>query len=334
MKFGLLFLSFLFTAPAFATPNPDTLKAVIEAQGPCDSFIRYDDANAYLASGRYYSNFDTDKPRPQLPGILRVAPLDGSPAFVLQTPDAPVDMVTDGNQAYVLTYSELELWDLSKRSMLMSFPTTSHAQPLEYKQHAQAMVRYGNKLVIAHGRLGVSIFDLTSKTITHEIPFLQSQLPQESMAMGLSVQGSSIYVLMDSFTLNGPYDNPAFRGFIILDMNSEQVSKQLNGLDPGGASLASAGSKMVVSFYGSPIWLFDANNMKRFPHPQADIFRFLTPGHPTGSAVMDDKYYYTCFMKAPTQLGGQASYVPLALDRRVYLLGAPTPAPAKANRKL
>ena len=327
-----LTLSVLFTVPAMAAPNSQAIKAAIESQNSCDSFIRFDNVNAYLGSGRYLANFDSDKPRPSLPGTVQVAPLDGSAAFTLHTSDAPIDMVTDANLAYILTYSSIELWDLNKRSVITTFPTTTAQQPLEYKQHAQAMVRYGNKLVIAHGRLGVSIFDMQSKTITNEIPLLQAQLPQESMATGIAIEGHSVYILMDSFTLNGPDSNPAFRGFVIIDMNTEKVTSQLNGLDPGASSLASYGNKMIVSFYGSPIWMFDATKMKSWPHPQADIFKFPFPGHVEGSAAMDDQYYYTCFEKPPASIPGYGTYVPMVFDRKVLAIGDDTTKVAPKRR--
>jgi hypothetical protein len=43
--------------------------------------------------------------------------------------------------------------------------------------------------------------------------------------------------------------------------------------------------------------------------------KFPVVGHPVGLASMDQKYYYTCFLKTPEKVGGTYMQVPLVIDR-------------------
>jgi hypothetical protein len=309
-------LALLLAVPAIATPDPAILKKVIESQPSCQSFIRYDESNAYFGFGAYLTNFDG--PRRVVPGDVKVVPLDGSPAFRLNTPDSPVDIITDVSQAYILTYTDLELWDLTTKNKIESFPTTLTKRTLQYKEHAAAMVRFGDKLFIAHGRLGVSVFDIKTQKLTNEIPLLQDQAPYESMATGIAIQGDKAYVLMDSFTLSPADQKQAFRGFVAIDLASELVVDKMDGIEPGASSLASFGSKLVINHYGQPLSMYDSQIFKNWPTPQVNLWKLPVKGSPVGTAVIDANYYYTCFAKAPEkQPGGFYPMVPMAFDRRV-----------------
>lgn len=304
---------------ASAAPGPRERKALLEAQPSCGNFVRFDDRSAYLGFGNYRQAFE--EPRSPIPGSLRIAPFDGTEPFELQTDDAAIDVATEGNTAFVLTYSSIEEWDLGARRRVAEYGTYAINGTLAYQQHAQAWARFGDKLIIAHGRLGVSIFDMAKRRLTNQFRLLQSQLPLESMATGVTVQGDRAYVLMDNFHLTTPGDGvKIFRGLIVVNLRTEKVEKELAGLDPGADSVVSDARKVVVNFGGNPVWKYALSSLggTAMPQPEIRLWKFPIDGHPTGAAAMDDLYYYTCFSRPGP--GGRYVNAPLALDRRVLML--------------
>lgn len=309
---------------ASAAANSELIKATLEAQPTCATFVRFDDKNLYLGFGGYRRG--VEEPREPIPAKMRVAPLAGSEAFELATKDAAIDLVTDGSTAYILTFSSIEEWDLAKRERVAEYPTYAINGPLAYKQHAEGMARYRDKLIIAHGRLGVSFFDLKTKRLTNQFRLVRWQAPLESMATGVTIQGNLAYVAMDNFNVTRPGDGiKIFRGIVVIDMNSESVRSELDGMDPGVDGIVSDARKVIVSFGGNPIWKYGIEGLKgrRLPEPDLRIWRFPVKGHPTGLPALDDKYYYTCYLKAPEypgENGGYSRRVPMVLDRRVMML--------------
>lgn len=324
MKLLGLCLSAFVAVAAYASPDSEAIKSILEAQPACQNFVRYDDINLYLGFGWYRKAFE--EPRYPIPGQLRVAPLDGSAPFELATNDAAIDVVTDGQTAYVLTYSSIEEWDLGKRQRVAEYSTYAINGPLAYQEHARAMARYKDKLIIAHGRLGVSIFNIKTKRLVNQFRLLQKQLPWESMATAVTVQGNIAYVVMDNFSLTQPGDGvQIFRGLIKINMDGETVMSELAGMDPGADGVVSDGKKLIVSFGGIPIWKYSIDSLAGtgLPEPEKRVWRYPAKGNPVGAPAMDSKYYYTCFDKAPDkpgENGGRYRKVPLALDRRVLIL--------------
>lgn len=324
MKAHVLALIVSAATTAAAAPNSARIKAALEAQPTCNSFVRFDDTNVYLGFARYKEALE--EPRSPIPAQVRIAPIDGSPAFTIATNDGAIDLVTLGNKAYVLTYTSIEEWSLSDRVRIAEYPTTSVRSPLEYRQHASSFALYKNKLVIAHGRLGVSIFDLASKTVTKEIPLVASQAPIESQATGITIQGERAYITMDSFSL---LQDPAqqakvFKGLVTLDLNSETILAEMPGLDPGATSVFSDANRLIVNYGGFPLWKFNLEDVRasraQLPSPALRVFKFPLPGHPTGSAAMDDTFVYTCYSTPPPSGNGLMLRVPRALERRALKL--------------
>lgn len=307
---------------ALAAENSERVKAALEKQPTCQKFVRYDDRNVYLGFGQYRQGMEN--PRLPIPGSMRVVPIDQTAAFDLQTKDGAIDVAIEGDSAFVLTYSAIEEWDLKKRQRIAEYPAYAISTPLRYMEHARAMARYHDKLIIAHGRLGVSFFDLKLKRITNQFRLLSSQLPLESIAMGVTVQGNTAYIVMDNFHVTRPEDGVSvFTGIITVDLENETVLAEMSGMDPGADSVISDGSKVIVSFGGIPIWKYAINTLnggRRLPEPEARLWKYPVPGAPTGAASLDDKYYYTCYEKAPAHPGGRYTRVPFALDRHAMNL--------------
>lgn len=323
-NFILTLITTLTALHAVAATRSEQIRATLEAQPYCQNFVRLDQQNIYLGFGAY--RLGLEEPRQPIPSRFRVAPIDGSEAYELQTGDSAIDIVTEGTTAFVLTHSSIEEWDLQKRTRTAVYNTYAAPLPLAYKQHAEAMARYKDTLVIAHGRLGVSFFNLKTKRLQNQFRLVTKQKPLESMAVGVTVQGNQAYVAMDNFTLANPGEpNRTFRGIVVINLDSQAVVAELGGMDPGADSVTSDLNKVIVSFMGNPIWKYNRASLKgpRLTEPELRLWRFPVPGHPTGAATMDDIYYYTCYSKAPAKPGdngGRHVRVPLALDRRVLML--------------
>lgn len=311
-----------------AHANSELLKSTLEAQPHCGNFVRFDKENLYQGFGSYRKALE--EPREPIPGKFRVSPLQGNAAYELSTLDSAIDMVTEGSTAYVLTYSAIEEWDLQTKIRKATYATYAIRGSLAYKQHAEAFARYKDKLILAHGRLGVSFFNLQTKRLTNQFRLVQGQLPLESMATGVTIQGHYAYVVMDNFHVTRPEDKiNIFRGIIVIDMESESVVAALGGMDPGTDSITSDSKSLIVSFGGIPIWKYRIDDItkafrgNKLPEPEYRLWKFPVKGHPIGAASMDENNYYTCYLKAPSYRGENGGFyrkVPMALDRRMLLL--------------
>lgn len=311
----LFFVALVVGSLAHAVPNSETVKAAFESLPRCQNFVRFDDENLYLGFGPYKIKFE--EPRNPIPSTFQIAPMaHPDQAVTLNTTDAAIDSIRYGRSLFILTYSGIEEWDMNSKQRLAKHDTYAISGPLAYKQHAQAFAQYGHIAIIAHGRLGVSFFDLGSKRLVNQFRLVQSQLPQESMAMGVTVVGKYAYVVMDNFTLSQGGQKPAFRGVIVIDLDRQTVVAQLDGMDPGADSIVGDAQRLIVSFLGNPLWKYNVTDMNShaLPAPRTSVSKFPIDGHPIGHAQMDDKYYFTCYSKAPPH-GGAYKQVPMALER-------------------
>lgn len=249
-----------FSFHAFAGPDSELLKKVLESQGGCENFVKYDDHFVFLGLGP----------------AVGVAPLDGSPAFQLLTNDTGLDMLTAGSTAYILTTSAVEEWNLDTRTRRGLYPTSTVTGSLAYMQHAQSFARDGNRLIIAHGRLGISVFDMQTKTIAAMIPLLGWQLPYESMAMGIAISGRTAYIGMDNFHLGSlPSGQPVFHGVITMDLDSMKVTSEMTGLDIGVTDMLVDSKVLIANYGGLPIWKYSLSSIKggpALPEPVRRVF--------------------------------------------------------------
>lgn len=315
-------LSFALQPSAWAGPRSEKTREAVEYLSACGNFIRYDDENVYTGFGAYRTN--TINPRQAKPSLLRFVPIDRVTEYQVETLDSVVDVVKDGRSTYVLTYSGIEEWDLAQFKRLATYGTNVMARPFGDEEHPKAFAKYGNKLVIAHGRLGISFFDLTKKRVTRSFPVTLSQRPLESVVNAISVSGRYALAAVDSYSLVDPKDKPAFRGIVVIDLESESVISEVDGMDPGADNIVADDRVAIVSFYGIPLLKYSSAALisaSTMPQPLKRVFRFPMQGQPKGKAAMDDKYYYTCFARLPQ--AGEGPYpikVPTALDRRVLIL--------------
>ncbi len=315
-------LAFAFQSEAQASPRSEKIKEAVEYLSACGNFIRYDSENVYTGFGTYWTS--NVKPREPKPSKMRFVPIDRVTEYQVETLDSVVDVVKSGSSTFVLTYSGIEEWDLGQFKRLATYNTNLLSRLYQDEEHPKAFAQYKDKLVIAHGRLGVSFFDLKTKKVTRAFPVVLSHRPLESVVNGITVSGRYAFAALDSYSLVGDRDKPAFRGIVVIDLETETVVSELDGMDPGADSITSDNNVAIVSFYGQPLWKYSVaglSNASTLPAPLKRFWKFPIDGKQTGKASMDDKYYYTCFSRMPKP--GEGPYfikVPMAFDRRVLML--------------
>lgn len=318
--FSLFTILVLMTAPSFAASASDAMKQAVEQLSSCGNFLRADQQFIYTGFGSYWTGSQSSR-SPQ-PSVLRFIDFNTFKENQVLANDSVIDVLTHQNKTYVLTYSGIEEWDMAARQRVATYHTNSTDGRYADEEHAQSFAVYQNKLVIAHGRLGVSIFDLNLKRVTLTIPLI-SQGSLESVARGVAVSGQHAFIVLDSYTLVSPTQKAPFRGIVVIDLKTETVIREIDGLPPGLDSVNADQKSLVLSFYGNPIWTYSidsvltAKNVK----PTLRIFKFPLEGTPKGKALMDDKYYYTCFSQMPGP--GEGSYykkTKLVMNRSQFML--------------
>lgn len=314
---SLVCFGFCMSSMGFAQTSVSELrKAALESQATCQNFVRFDDQNLYLGFGAYKMGFE--EPRHPIPGQLRMVSLqDPTKVTVIPTPDSVVDVLTFSHKLYILTFSSLIEYDLETNEMIFTHPTHFLTRTLEYKEHAVGMTLSHGKIYIAHGRLGIAIFDLVQGKVVKVVPLLTAQAPLESMATAISSHGHDVFVTMDNFSLVNPGEKQAFRGLVLYNPMEEKVMAEMPGLDPGTDSMVVDSKYLLISYMGYPLWKYDRTQMQvraSLPQPLARISKFQEKGHPTGKGFLDNDYYYTCYSKFP-EVSGYATRVPRAIKR-------------------
>lgn len=309
------FLTLLLISFSLQAASPELIKTTLEAQPACANFVRLADEKLVLGFGPYWPLGRNE--RFNVPSPLRVIPLGSTSMMETQTLDSGIDALQIGDRLFVLTFDALEERMADSLDLVQAHPTHNlDQQELKYRQHPTAMIRSGNQILISHGRLGVTVFDLATRSITKRVALLQSQMA-ESEAVGLTLAQGKIFVLMDSFTLPSPGNPPVFQGLIVIDPATMTVEKELAGMDPGASEVVAMNDGLLISYLGMPLWKFryqDLNGTK-LPRPRAVVFSFGMAGHPTGRLLVDDTYIHGCFMKMPDAPGGRVVNIPRSLLR-------------------
>ncbi len=315
--FFTIIASLAVSTTALANSGKDS---VFRNMNRCGNFVHFDQTNLYSGFGSYshpLSGWRTAKS-----GFVNVHPLDGSNVKTWSTDDSAVDVVTYNNRAFVLTYSNLEEWDLTTHSRVAKYPTHGSRREFARKEHPMGLDIAGDQIVIAHGSLGVSIFDLNSRSIIFDQALIQSQSPLKSMATDVAIVNDTAFILMDNLSLVGKFQKPAFRGLVLLDIKNQKVISELDKLDPGADAIVANKDKLIISFMGQPIWSYKTadfrNKKKKMPRPHRRSWKFGSKGHPTKKPFLENENYYTCFSMAPNVKGGRYTRGPMKMNTVTY----------------
>ncbi len=288
-----------------APASPGRLKTAFAALTSCRGFVRADEQ--YLMAGGTAGI--------QLVSLTDAATVLTAP-LTLPTTSSIIDVARSGDRVFALATDHLEEWSLARRSRIANYPTILTDAPLKYKQQPTALLLHGDDLFIAHGRIGYSVFNITKRQLVDARPILTDQAPLESMAVGIADIGHDQALLaIDNFSAveNG---KPALRGFLVLDLRTHEVTREIDGIDPGAESITALGDRVLVGF-NPPVWSFSVENILQGQSaPLQRVWNFPQGGHFTGKTWMDAETYYGCFI----QSGQHGQPAPLAIDRAQYHL--------------
>ncbi len=320
-KMILITLGVFISLGSYSSERSVKVKEAVEYLSGCSNFIKFDNDNVYTGFGTYWTS--AVKPREPKPLMMRFVPIDKISEYQVTTNDSVIDVIKYNRLNYILTYSGIEEWNLNTFQRSNILRTHNLDRPLMDEEHPRGFAQYKNSLIIAHGRLGISIVDVTTEKVVKMLPIATAQRPLESVVNDITVSGKFAYAVVDSYTLVGPHDKPAFRGLVVIDLDSQTVVAELDGLDPGASNISSDNNVAIVSFYGQPLWKYSLKSLhgSSLPQPLKRVWKFPIEGHPKGKASMDDKYYYTCYSRMPKP--GEGPYfisMPAALDRRILIL--------------
>jgi hypothetical protein len=296
---------------AASAATPDALKAALQAAPGCQNFVRADDANMYLGFGPYL--LGAEDPRHNIPGEVVVISLaNPTKQTILPTLDGAIDAITVDNHLFVLSYDSIEEWDKSTWTRVGLYPTSTIRVPLHYRQHATGFALYNNQFIISHGRVGFSTFDIASRKPVGETVLVPSaQLPDESQARAVVIDGDIAVFALDSYTLvdESAHGKLSFQGLVVYDLKNKTILKQVAGVPEGSEGIYLEGSKVFVN-YGYFTWILPraALNMSSVTRPEQLIFKWgAVKGHPIGKPLYDSVNVYTCFNKEPA--AGQSVFL-------------------------
>ena len=297
MRKLLLCLGVFWSLSSFANANVEQVKAALADVNNCRNFLKSDSENLFLGYG-FYSNSEGGfhLPKPTSLTIIPIANPENKKQ--IEITDSAIDMLFDGDQAYILTYTGLEQWDRKSWTRVATYPTYGFDTSFAFEEHATQMARYKDQLIISHGRLGFSVFDLNTKKIKLTMKLAQDRLPLESKVTGVAVVGDKAYFAVDSFTMvQDPNAERPFQGMVVVNLVNYKVEEQLDGMEPGSDNLFAYDNKLIISFYGIPLMKYDVSKLtgKRMPGPTHRISIFPEMGRLLGKPTLEGDYIYTCF---------------------------------------
>lgn len=313
-----------FSVNAQAAVSETVLQSALMSQSQCGNFVRHDNERLFFGFGSY--GFGLGSARDPYPNKFRTVDLLTHVSRDYATLDSVVDVVAQDSVAYVLTYTSVEEWDLKAHRRIDVYPTHVYNQGLGRNQHAVAMAGYGSYLLIAHGRLGVMVFDTVTKSVVGNIKFAQDRLPLESKVTGIAVRGDFAFLSLDSHHLTRPPQKAPFVGIAIIDLINFEVVSELDGMDIGSDAVVADDDFVVISFGGRPIWKYDRKALlvaKTLPVPLEYIWKYPGKGHPTRKPLMTESLYLTCYMMPPPPGSANKLYknVPMVIERAHMKLG-------------
>jgi hypothetical protein len=207
------------------------------------------------------------------------------------------DVVLIGDDMIALVGQELLVIDRKSGAVSGRYPTQHSKAPaaLMPEEFPRSLSLADRRVLIAHGTLGVSVFDWPTRQLGATVDLNQDGRVKV-MVQDVVVRDSIAYLLVDNFQVSPVRPSREFRGLVLLDLLDLIIVQRLNGLDPGATALALAGDTILVSFSGSPVWrlklpLNPEVSLSKVARP---IMDFGIPGHPVGRFFADLTSIWAC----------------------------------------
>lgn len=280
-------------------------KAFLNYGAQCNAVVKVQD-NVLLVG---HNNWDVEARRSY--GLYKVTDLsnpENTVPFVTENGERIVDLVKYKDSLFVLTREGLLERSLKDYTVKGHYKTTTRSGKLLRKQHPTGMELVGDKLFIAHGRLGFAIFDINSRALqkTETLSDIVNSEGEESTATDVQFDGKYVYFVMDNYTIKTrPKAIPAFRGFVVYSPEHKAVVKLARIPDPGatGLSLMSNGN-LLVNYQGfaavTEYSVKDILTSKETLHATKRAWKYPNEhyGSNRGKIFIDGDKMYTCFYQS------------------------------------
>ena len=290
--FIALTTSSFFPLICLASPQSETFLK----QADCRNFVRNNDANIILGSK------------------LGIITIDNQGRQTLYKLEHNVrDALLANHQIFVLADSEIIRIDTASGNETGRAPTQNikPSDQLLAHEKPRAIGLYDNLLVVAHGTLGVAVFDQDTLEFKNLIN-LDTDQKVKSLAQDIAVKDDSIYVLADNFQINPVRPNVQFRGILELDIDQAKILNRFSGLDPGVTALARHEDAVLVSFGGNPVWKLRTplNSNHSIQKGSRLLTDLVSHGRLVGHFSLDDQYVWSCH-----RTKGRDGYAPAIFER-------------------
>ncbi len=186
----------------------------------------------------------------------------GTNSWQASSASAVQDLLLTDTTLYILRKDRIEEWDLASGERRYESSTLPDSPWLPSGGEARGMALWGDQIIIAHGRMGFSVYSLTDHKAVASQPLLQDQQPLESEITGVVVEGNEAVFVATSYSLTGNGSKPAFRGFVIWDLADHQEKHRALGLDPGARGLMLQEQTLLVDF-GGLFQTFDLKDVRQ-----------------------------------------------------------------------
>lgn len=233
-------LIFLISVPAFAIKTNDLA-----------AFVNQTCQDSVVANHLFIPRFDLTSSRTV---ALVESPYDGKLKLRVRNPNGKIEVhllpkmradgvLAIGDSIWLLTQNSLVEFSLKEKKIIGRYPT--FPKPFEPSQitRARGFAYHSGRIYIAHGELGVSVFDLTKKAPTY---VLQAGLQPASMIGAVALKGHTLFVLQ------GAYHPSGFNGLSIYDLktgNTKLIKYPLASgvVDPYKSTMKVSEDRLIIN---------------------------------------------------------------------------------------
>lgn len=275
MKYKFIILSIFLSQTILAQVDSgqdlsDLRKQALEGKADCRGSVYANDTYAY------YTNLNT----------LNVLDLATGKELTQVHASAPITAIkSDGEQLFVLTEAQLEIWDLAGRALIAAVPTHPDiSAPYSFYAQPRGLAITKDKIYIAHGIHGVVVMNRENYQI-------KTVIQTRSTVRDVAIFNNAAVLVLDNNTPDG------FHGFALVDLASQQVKKYTSVVNVFPESVTILGDTLLVGYF-STVWKYNTKDVLTQNNPGVlkRVFNFPAgPGSIVGKAHYDDKFMYACY---------------------------------------
>jgi len=246
----------------------------------CRNFVRHDDGRVLVGTNNGMNVIESD-------GSVHAFNLNEQPRDALIYDSEIIALA-----AYSIITIDQNQGKITGRFDTQSIKPVSNLLPQE---SPWAIGRVGHTLIIAHGTLGITLFDLRTRQLQNVIDINKGQ-KVKGMAQDVMTQNNDVYVLVDNYQMNPLKPSQEFRGLLKIDLNTRLIAARFSGLDPGATSASWFDETILISFGGMPVWKLQLPLTTTTPLANVAqlVTDFARKGHAVGHLSFDDDFVWSC----------------------------------------